>query len=126
MTITRWDPFREVMALQNRVNSLFREMISAAPLRERIKLGMSFCWRDCSIASAHSRAASVGLRSRRCRAARAINSSVTLFMICEQAITFETHRQGSVYRCPSRAPSFTGTCSTISISNPSSAATLLG
>ena len=26
MTITRWDPFREVMALQNRVNSLFREM----------------------------------------------------------------------------------------------------
>jgi len=26
MTITRWDPFREVAALQNRVNSLFREM----------------------------------------------------------------------------------------------------
>jgi len=26
MAITRWDPFREVMALQNRVNSLFREM----------------------------------------------------------------------------------------------------
>jgi HSP20 family protein len=26
MTITRWDPFREVVALQNRVNSLFREM----------------------------------------------------------------------------------------------------
>src|SRR5215469_9954468 len=26
MAITRWDPFREVMTLQNRVNSLFREM----------------------------------------------------------------------------------------------------
>ena len=26
MTITRWYPFREVAALQNRVNSLFREM----------------------------------------------------------------------------------------------------
>ncbi len=26
MAITRWDPFREVMALQNRVNNLFREM----------------------------------------------------------------------------------------------------
>jgi len=26
MAITRWDPFREVAALQNRVNSLFREM----------------------------------------------------------------------------------------------------
>jgi len=26
MSITRWDPFREVVALQNRVNSLFREM----------------------------------------------------------------------------------------------------
>jgi HSP20 family protein len=26
MTITRWDPFRDVMTLQNRVNSLFREM----------------------------------------------------------------------------------------------------
>jgi HSP20 family protein len=26
MTITRWDPFREVATLQNRVNSLFREM----------------------------------------------------------------------------------------------------
>jgi HSP20 family protein len=26
MTITRWDPFREVAALQNRVNSLFRDM----------------------------------------------------------------------------------------------------
>jgi HSP20 family protein len=26
MTITRWDPFREVVALQNRVNSLFRDM----------------------------------------------------------------------------------------------------
>lgn len=25
MAITRWDPFREVMALQNRVNSLFRD-----------------------------------------------------------------------------------------------------
>jgi HSP20 family protein len=25
MTITRWDPFREVQALQNRVNSLFRD-----------------------------------------------------------------------------------------------------
>jgi HSP20 family protein len=26
MAITRWDPYREVMALQNRVNSLFRDM----------------------------------------------------------------------------------------------------
>ncbi|HEY1897260.1 MAG TPA: Hsp20/alpha crystallin family protein [Terracidiphilus sp.] len=26
MTITRWDPFREVVALQNRVNNLFRDM----------------------------------------------------------------------------------------------------
>jgi HSP20 family protein len=26
MPITRWDPFREVQALQNRVNSLFRDM----------------------------------------------------------------------------------------------------
>jgi HSP20 family protein len=26
MAITRWDPFREVAALQNRVNSLFREL----------------------------------------------------------------------------------------------------
>ncbi|WP_348263153.1 Hsp20/alpha crystallin family protein [Telmatobacter sp. DSM 110680] len=26
MAITRWDPFRDVLALQNRVNSLFREM----------------------------------------------------------------------------------------------------
>ncbi len=26
MAISRWDPFREVVALQNRVNSLFREM----------------------------------------------------------------------------------------------------
>jgi len=26
MAISRWDPFREVMALQNRMNSLFREM----------------------------------------------------------------------------------------------------
>jgi HSP20 family protein len=26
MQISRWDPFREVAALQNRVNSLFREM----------------------------------------------------------------------------------------------------
>jgi HSP20 family protein len=26
MAITRWDPFREVASLQNRVNSLFREM----------------------------------------------------------------------------------------------------
>jgi HSP20 family protein len=25
MAITRWDPFRDVMALQNRVNSLFRD-----------------------------------------------------------------------------------------------------
>jgi HSP20 family protein len=25
MTITRWDPFRDVVALQNRVNSLFRD-----------------------------------------------------------------------------------------------------
>ncbi len=29
MAITRWDPFREVVALQNRVNSLFREMNEA-------------------------------------------------------------------------------------------------
>lgn len=29
MAITRWDPFREVVALQNRVNSLFREMNDA-------------------------------------------------------------------------------------------------
>jgi len=29
MAITRWDPFREVAALQNRVNSLFREMNEA-------------------------------------------------------------------------------------------------
>ena len=28
MAITRWDPFREVVALQNRMNSLFREMSS--------------------------------------------------------------------------------------------------
>jgi HSP20 family protein len=28
MTITRWDPFREVVALQNRVNSLFRDLNS--------------------------------------------------------------------------------------------------
>ena len=28
MAITRWDPFREVALLQNRVNSLFREMNS--------------------------------------------------------------------------------------------------
>jgi HSP20 family protein len=26
MAVTRWDPFREVMALQNRVDSLFRDM----------------------------------------------------------------------------------------------------
>jgi HSP20 family protein len=26
MAMTRWDPFREVVALQNRVNHLFREM----------------------------------------------------------------------------------------------------
>src|SRR5579871_4351806 len=26
MAITRWDPFREVVALQNRMNNLFREM----------------------------------------------------------------------------------------------------
>jgi len=26
MTITRWDPFREVVTLQNRVNSLFRDL----------------------------------------------------------------------------------------------------
>src|SRR3569833_1660014 len=26
MAITRWDPFREVVALQNNMNSLFREM----------------------------------------------------------------------------------------------------
>ncbi|MGD0914394.1 MAG: Hsp20/alpha crystallin family protein [Terracidiphilus sp.] len=26
MAITRWDPFRDVVVLQNRVNSLFREM----------------------------------------------------------------------------------------------------
>ncbi|HEY1767843.1 MAG TPA: Hsp20/alpha crystallin family protein [Terracidiphilus sp.] len=26
MTITRWDPFREVQTLQNRMNSLFRDM----------------------------------------------------------------------------------------------------
>ncbi|HTH41622.1 MAG TPA: hypothetical protein VL498_00565, partial [Terracidiphilus sp.] len=25
MAITRWDPFREVVALQNRVNSLFQD-----------------------------------------------------------------------------------------------------
>ena len=29
MAITRWDPFREVMALQNRVNSLFRDFNEA-------------------------------------------------------------------------------------------------
>lgn len=29
MAITRWDPFREVVSLQNRVNSLFREMNEA-------------------------------------------------------------------------------------------------
>jgi HSP20 family protein len=29
MTITRWDPFREVIALQNRVNSLFRDSIES-------------------------------------------------------------------------------------------------
>jgi HSP20 family protein len=26
MTITRWDPFREAVAMQNRVNSLFRDL----------------------------------------------------------------------------------------------------
>ncbi len=26
MTITRWDPYRDVIALQNRMNSLFRDM----------------------------------------------------------------------------------------------------
>ncbi len=26
MAITRWDPFREVVSLQNRVNSLFRDL----------------------------------------------------------------------------------------------------
>ena len=26
MAITRWDPFREVVALQNRINSLFRDL----------------------------------------------------------------------------------------------------
>ena len=26
MAITRWDPFREVVTLQNRVNSLFRDL----------------------------------------------------------------------------------------------------
>ena len=26
MAITRWDPYREVVALQDRVNSLFRDM----------------------------------------------------------------------------------------------------
>ena len=26
MTISRWDPYREVVALQNRVNSMFRDM----------------------------------------------------------------------------------------------------
>jgi len=30
MPITRWDPFRDVMALQNRVNSLFRDFIDGA------------------------------------------------------------------------------------------------
>ena len=25
MAITRWDPFRDVLALQNRMNSLFQE-----------------------------------------------------------------------------------------------------
>ena len=29
MAITRWDPFREVVALQNRMNSLFRDMNEA-------------------------------------------------------------------------------------------------
>ncbi len=29
MAITRWDPFREVVALQNRMNNLFREMNEA-------------------------------------------------------------------------------------------------
>ena len=33
MAITRWDPFREVVSLQNRVNSLFRNMSEGdAPL----------------------------------------------------------------------------------------------
>jgi HSP20 family protein len=34
MAITRWDPFREVVALQNRMNSLFRDLNegSEAPL----------------------------------------------------------------------------------------------
>ena len=26
MAITRWDPFREVVTMQNRLNSLFRDM----------------------------------------------------------------------------------------------------
>jgi HSP20 family protein len=30
MAITRWDPFREVVALQNRVNSLFRDFNETA------------------------------------------------------------------------------------------------
>ena len=30
MTIVRWDPFRDVMALQNRVNSLFRDFNEGA------------------------------------------------------------------------------------------------
>ena len=30
MAITRWDPFREVVALQNRMNSLFRDFNEAA------------------------------------------------------------------------------------------------
>ena len=30
MAITRWDPFREVVALQNRVNSLFRDFNEGA------------------------------------------------------------------------------------------------
>jgi len=30
MAITRWDPFREVVALQNRVNSLFRDFNESA------------------------------------------------------------------------------------------------
>ncbi len=29
MAITRWDPFREVATLQNRVNSLFRDFNEA-------------------------------------------------------------------------------------------------
>ena len=33
MAITRWDPFREVAALQNRVNSLFRDMNEATRTR---------------------------------------------------------------------------------------------